>query len=98
MTTELKSLINTQLRNGSSVDFVNKKLAINVVDKIADELSSEYNNLRFRNWYCGVIYQFGPSKVHEWQVRAKEGDTPAKLFSKYVKDARAYNGTRGARL
>lgn len=97
MIKDLKSLLNTQLRTDSSKDFVNKKLAIDVVDKMADRLAGEYNNLRFRNWYCGVIYQFGPSKVHEWQTRAKEGNEPAKLFSKYVKDARAYNGARGAR-
>lgn len=98
MISDLKLLLNPQLRTDSPNVFVNKKLAIDVVDKIADELAGEYNNLRFRNWYCGVIYQFGPGKVHEWQVRAKEGNEPAKLFSKYVKDARAYNGTRGARL
>lgn len=98
MLADLKSLINTQLRTDSPKGFVNKKLAVDVVDKIADELAKEYSNLSFRNWYCGVIYQFGPSKVHEWQVRAKEGREPAKLFSKYVKDARAYCGARRAEV
>lgn len=96
MINDLKYLLNTQLRTDSSKSFVNKKLAIDVVDKIADELASEYNNQRFRNWYCGVIYQFGPGKVYEWQTRARDGKEPAKLFSKYVKDARDYSGSRWA--
>lgn len=85
------------MRTDSPKGFVNNKLAIDVVDKIADELAKDYNNLRFRNWYCGVIYQFGPNKVHEWQIRSREGNEPAKLFSKYVKDARAYDGSRRGR-
>lgn len=98
MTTDLKSLINLQLRNDSSVNVIKRKLSINAVDKLADELVSEYNNPDFRKWYCGVINDFGFSKVNEWRVRSKEGRTPSKLFSRFVKDARAYNGARGVRI
>ena len=74
----------------------NKKLdlAIAVVDRIADELVKEYNNQGFRRWYCGVIQEFGFTKVNEWQRRSKEGREPGKLFSMYVKDARKYSGGR----
>ena len=98
MINDLKLLSNPQLRTDSSRGFVNKKLPIGVVDEIADGLATEYSNQQFRQWYCGVVYQFGPSKVHEWQARAKEGNEPARLFSKYVRDARAYSGARWAKL
>lgn len=94
MTTDLKSLLSSQLPNDSSGKKVIKQLPIAAVDKIADELVAEYANPDFRQWYCGVIYQFGFEKVHEWRRRAVEGKEPAKLFSKYVKDARTYRGSR----
>lgn len=66
------------------------ELPIAAVDKLAEELVVEYANSDFRRWYCGVIYDFGISQVLEWRRRASEGDEPAKLFSKYVRDARMY--------
>jgi hypothetical protein len=75
-------------------NLIRRNLSIDAVDELADELALDYRNPQFRQWYCGVIYEFGFAKVLEWRVRAKEGDTPAKLFSKYVKDARAYSSAR----
>lgn len=98
MINDQKLLYNPQLRTDSSRGFLNKKLPIGVVDEIADRLVTEYGNRQFRRWYCGVVYQFGPNKVYEWQARAKEGKDPARLFSKYVKDARVHCGTLRVRL
>lgn len=67
-----------------------KQLPIEQVDELADELVRAYGNPVFRVWYCGVIYEFGLAKVHEWKGRAAEGKEPGKLFSKYVQDARRY--------
>jgi hypothetical protein len=69
---------------------IKHELPIEAVDTLADELVAEYNNPGYRRWYCGVIKDFGFSKVHEWRRRASEGKEPAKLFSKYVKDSRTY--------
>jgi predicted adenine nucleotide alpha hydrolase (AANH) superfamily ATPase len=75
-------------------DLVRRNLAIDAVDELADEIALSYKNLQFRQWYCGVIYDFGFAKVNEWRVRANEGNYPARLFSKYVKDARKYGAKR----
>jgi len=83
-----------QLPIGSLNNRSYKHLPIDLVNDLARELVKEYSNPDFYKWYCGVIYQFSPNKVHEWRVRAKDGDTPAKLFSKYVKDARQYKDKR----
>lgn len=96
MTTDLKSLLNPQLRNVDSAKVVKRRLSIDAVDKLADEIVFEYNNSGFRKWYCGVINDFGFSKVNEWRIRSREGKEPSRLFSKFVKDARAYNGARRA--
>lgn len=72
------------------------QLPIGVVDTLASELANEYNNQAYRKWYCGILYEFGPAQVEEWRKRAAEGNEPAKLFSKYVRDARAYGKARGA--
>ncbi len=63
-------------------------MPIEVVDELANELALEYDNEGYRRWYCGIIYEFGLATIHEWRIRAAEGNQPAKLFSKYVKDAR----------
>jgi hypothetical protein len=68
---------------GNSTD-TKKELPIDAVDKMADELVSEYSNPDYRAWYCGVIYEFGFAKIEEWRNRAREGDYPAKLFSPKV--------------
>jgi hypothetical protein len=73
-----------------------KQLPIEAVDNLADELVEEYDNPQFRRWYCGVVNDFGFTQVYEWRRRAAEGKMPAKLFSKYVKDARTFRTRRGA--
>ncbi len=94
MSTDLNTILSSRLPNDSSLNIVPKQLPIDAVDKIADELVGEYDNPMFRRWYCGVINDFGFTKVAEWRGRAKEGNYPAKLFSKYVTDARAYRSPR----
>jgi hypothetical protein len=79
---------NNQLPHGNSTSSDRKQLPIEVVDELACELAREYRNDVFLKWYCGIIYQFGLATVHEWRTRAAEGNEPAKLFSKYVRDAR----------
>jgi hypothetical protein len=87
--------INYQLPVGNSGKQPIKQLPIGVVDELADELVGEFNNPSFRQWYCGVIYQYGLQKVAEWRRRAADGNEPAKLFSKYVRDARAFERPGG---
>lgn len=65
-----------------------------VVDSVVDGLVKEYDNPKFRQWYCGVVYEFGLDKVEEWRKRACEGNSPAKLFSSYVKQARTYHSVK----
>lgn len=93
MATDIKSIIDSHLPIDSSGKTTYKQLSVEVVDKFADELATTYNNIAFRRWYCGVIYEFGVAKVKEWQQRAKEGKQPARLFSKYVQDGRKYKST-----
>jgi hypothetical protein len=81
-----------QLPSGNSGNKNKHQLPIGTVDEIVEELCKEYSNPYYRRWYCGVIYEFGPSVVEEWRRRACEGKEPAKLFSKYVKDTRTYRG------
>lgn len=69
-------------------------LPIERVDELADSLATGYGNVSFFQWYCGVIYEFGPVRVEEWRLRAKEGKYPGKLFSQYVKSARLSGGKR----
>ena len=95
MTTDISSILsNKQLPIDSSSSNSIKQLPIDAVDKLADELVKEYDNLQFRKWYCGVVIEFGYAQIIEWRKRASEGRMPAKLFSKYVKDARTYRGAR----
>jgi hypothetical protein len=93
--TELKDLL-PELPDDNSGESFFKQPPIDAVDRIADALVSEYHNPEWRRWYCAVIYEFGPVRVYEWQQRAREGKWPAKLFSKYVKEARTYRGFRSA--
>lgn len=96
MPNDIKSILKSQMPISSSSSKPVKQLPIEAVDRLADELVEEYSNPRFRQWYCGVIYQFGFSQVAEWRGRAKEGKEPARLFSKYVKEARLFRGPRKA--
>lgn len=64
------------------------------VDILADELVEEYSNPNYRRWYCQAIYNYGIPQVLEWRKRATEGDVPARLFSKFVKEANDRRGQR----
>lgn len=64
-------------------------LSMEEVDRLADELVTEYSNPGYREWYCKVIYEFGPERVRYWQKKCRGGKTPARLFSFYVKQARS---------
>jgi hypothetical protein len=94
MTIDIKTILSSQLPIDNSVKKSIKQLPIDAVDKLADELVATYKNPSFRQWYCGVIYEFGFAQVSEWRERSKEGREPAKLFSKYVKDTRLYKSPR----
>jgi hypothetical protein len=65
-----------------------RQLPTEEVDKLADELVTEYSNPKFRKWYCSVIYEFGFERVAEWRRKAATGHTPGGLFGHYVKQAR----------
>ncbi len=92
MSTGISNILsNKQLPIDSSSDTSIKQLPIEAIDKLADELVAEYNNVQFRKWYCGVVKDFGYAQVNEWRRRASEGDFPGKLFSKYVKEARTFS-------
>lgn len=93
MANDIKSILSSQLPIGNSTRKPIKQLPIEAVDTLADELVAEYVNPQFRQWYCGVIYQFGYAQITEWRKRALEGRDPARLFSKYVKDARTFRGS-----
>lgn len=79
-----------QVPNGTS-KVEKPTLPVAAVDELADELVKEYSNDLYRRWYCGIIYEFGFATVNEWRTRAASGKQPARLFSKYVRDARTYN-------
>ncbi len=64
------------------------------VDILANELVVEYSNPNYRRWYCQAIYNYGVPQVLDWRKRAAEGDVPARLFSKFVKEANDRRGRR----
>lgn len=89
MVNDIKSILNrSQLANTNSKNTSTKPVPIELVDSLALELAKEYNNLKFRVWYCGVIQEFGIERVYEWRRRSAEGTNPPRLFSHYVKSAR----------
>jgi len=95
MTSDISSIMSKkQLPIDSSGSNTNKQIPIDAVDRLADELASEYSNVKYRSWYCKIIYTFGVEQVLEWRRRALEGREPAKLFSKYAKDAMTYRASR----
>ena len=94
MATDLKTLLKNHLPIDNSSQTSIKQPSIGAVDKLADELVAEYDNQKFRQWYCGVIYEFGIAQVLEWRKRSGDGKEPAKLFSKYVKDTRTFRSSR----
>lgn len=64
-----------------------KRLPIEEVDRLADELVAEYSNSEFRKWYCALINQHGIERVMYWRGKAASGNNPARLFSFYAKQA-----------
>ncbi|MFT4532259.1 MAG: hypothetical protein ACI9T8_000270 [Candidatus Saccharimonadales bacterium] len=98
MVTGISSIIdNNQLPRDSRDKNRNGQLPIGSVDALADELVKEYSNPGYRKWYCKVIYDNGIERVLEWRRRAEEGDYPAKLFSKYAKEASTHRASRDSR-
>lgn len=91
MAYDIKDLINSHLPDGELPNF--KHLKIDFVDSIADELVKEYDGAKYRRWYCGIVYEYGPAQVQEWRVRAREGKYPAKLFSKYAANKKHIDGS-----
>lgn len=76
-----------QMANGGD-QLPSKAIPIDAVDALADELIVEYENPNWRPWYCGVINQFGIKQVNIWRGRSQSANSPARLFSHYVKQAR----------
>lgn len=62
-----------------------KPVPVDLVDQLGDELVREFNNSRFRSWYCKAIMELGPAKIYELRKRSKDGSNPAKYFSLLVK-------------
>lgn len=87
-------LSNKQLPKDSRDKAKGTQIPISTVDALADELVGEYANPVYRKWYCKVIYRYGLAQVNEWRRRATEGKDPARLFSKYVKDAETFRASR----
>lgn len=96
MTTSIHKILSQYPTDNSKDKPSFKQPPIDAVDRIVDALVREYDNPGFRRWYCGVVYEFGPAQFEEWRRRASEGKEPAKLFSKYVKEARTYSYSRKA--
>lgn len=90
MTSDIKSILNTHLTNTNSGSTSKGKIPVAQVDELADSLVSEYQNPKWRQWYCGVINKFGVEKVMEWRRRAAEGKSPGRLFSVYVNQSGGY--------
>ena len=65
-----------------------RKPSIDEVDQLADELAEEFNNPGWRSWYCGYINRYGIEQVVLWRDKARMGNSPARLFSTYLKQAR----------
>lgn len=90
MTSDIKSILNSQLANTNSGSKSIRRIPVEQVDELADSLVAEYRNTDWRGWYCGVINKYGVGRVQEWRRRASEGDNPGRLFSTYVNQAGGY--------
>jgi hypothetical protein len=71
-----------------------RQLPLELVDLVADGLVRMYENPDYRKWYCGVVYEFGLTKVNDWIKHAKDGNEPGKLFTRYVNGARNLPGKK----
>ena len=94
MTSDLKTILTSQMANASSGK-VTQKPPVALVDEIADELVKQYANPAFRGWYCGVINKFGVARIREWQRRAEDADSPGRVFTTYVNQAGGYRRPAG---
>jgi len=96
--TDVKTIINNHLTNviRSNTD-TRKRIPIEQVDSLADELVAEYGNPEWRGWYCGLINKFGIARILDWQKRARSGSNPSKLFSTYAKQAGGYRSKNNER-
>lgn len=56
------------------------------IDALADELTVEYQNLKFRKWYCKVIYVLGVERVLELRSRCADAKYKGALFSKLANE------------
>lgn len=63
-----------------------KRLDTQTVGELADNLANEYDNHAFREWYCLLIYELGPSRINELRGRVKDAKQPGKLFTKLAKE------------
>lgn len=66
-----------------------EKPTLSVVDQLAEDLASEHENTGWEKWYCGIIYEFGVEVVSNWRERVLTSDSPGRLFSYIVKQARS---------
>ncbi len=86
-----------QLTNdiADNMDTPGRELPLELVDALADGLVRRYQNPEYRKWYCGVIYEFGISRINVWLEKASTGDEPGKLFTRYVNSARKLPKNKG---
>lgn len=66
----------------------NCQLSIDEVSKFGKEIAVELNNPGYKDWYCGIIYDFGITQVNEWKRIALSKNTPGRYFSTLVREAR----------
>lgn len=61
-----------------------KGIPIAEVDKLANELATEFDNKDFLPWYCGAIYALGIQRITEIRGRVQSAKNKGRLFSHYV--------------
>lgn len=58
-----------------------------VVDQLVEEILQAYNaELRFKPWYCKLVYKLGPEYIRNLMARVSDAEHPEKLFSKLAKE------------
>ena len=70
---------------------------ITEVERLANELCSEFSNAKFFKWYCGAIYEFGVPSIEQLRARVQDAEEPGKLFSMIVKEWRQLRQVNQAR-
>lgn len=76
---ELNEIGNNQIANWK------ESLSVQIVDQLALEIANEYSNPGYLKWYCKLIYSLGPVRINELRGRARDANSPGKLFSKLAK-------------